>query len=186
MIEQLAVRTMRRPAGAATGGLKPEARACVKNVKSKSFPSPGAMSMFSFSIFLISVAVVVVVVAASPPLNSTHQNAINYLLYSSQQANQSDTKLTDLLADVNHNHAGETVNLQFANSVWSMMHQNALDFASQRAQEARPSINRLLEEARVSASCKSSLNQVLDGIARLDSWALQSEFGLSNGNSEGG
>lgn len=101
------------------------------------------------------------------------QRALNYLLFSSSNNKHLDAKLNDLLKDSNHSHVSDTINLQLANSVWTKMRQNALEFAQQRAKEVKPTIDRLLNEANISSHCRESLNSVLDRLSKLDAWAVQ-------------
>lgn len=103
------------------------------------------------------------------------QQALNYLLFSSSLRQPHDAKLEELLKDSNHSHVSDTINLQLANSVWRKMHQNALEYAQQRADETRPTINRLLEQSNVSETCKQSINNVIDRLAKLDEWAVKSK-----------
>lgn len=112
-------------------------------------------------------------------LNTTRKDnrvALNYLLFSSNSKNkQQDSKLNELLMDNKHNHVSDAVNIQLANSVWYKMHKNVQEFARQRTLEARPVINRFLEDANVTLSCRKSLNSVLDRIDQLDNWAMESK-----------
>lgn len=110
-------------------------------------------------------------------LPKSNVSTVNYLLFSSDTTDRNqDSKLNRLLRDSNHNHASDAINLQLANSVWSRMQQNALGFASQRAQETRPTINRLLEQANVSSECHKSINDIIDHLAKLNQWAVQSKY----------
>lgn len=97
----------------------------------------------------------------------------NYLLFSSLRPTSLDTKLSELLQDDNHNHVSDTVNLSLANSVWRLMHDNALEFARQRVELVRPSAIRLLDRAQVSEPCRKSLSDTLDHLGRLETWAVQ-------------
>lgn len=121
--------------------------------------------------------------------------ALNYLLFSGNNAattttnsrlnllkqqqeyklndNNNNAKLIGLLKDSNHSHVSDAIDLQLANNVWRQMRQNAADFAQQRANQAKPSINRLLDQARISSACRKSLNDIIDHIANLDQWAVQ-------------
>lgn len=112
------------------------------------------------------------VTAAGPP----HETALNYLLYSNHQHQIKDAKVERLLKDSNHSHVSDTINLPLANSIWVRMRQNAIDFAKQRTDESRPTINRLLDQANVSDSCRHSLNDILDNLAKLNHWAVRSEY----------
>lgn len=112
---------------------------------------------------------------------SEHRQALNYLLFSSisskqQQSQAYDSKLDRLLKDSNHSHVSDEIDLQFANNVWKKMRQNALEFAQQRADEARPTINMLLEQANISTTCRQAINGAIDRLAKLDQWAMQSKF----------
>lgn len=135
---------------------------------------------------LIVVLTVLVTVACKLALatgveEQPQQRALNYLLFSSpSEQNQpraslapADQRLDRLLRDANHSHISDRVTLHLANSVWSKMRQNALDFARQRTEQSRPAINRLLEQANVSSNCKRSLNDIIDHLAKLDDWAVQ-------------
>lgn len=104
-----------------------------------------------------------------------HQQALNYLLFSSSLRQPHDAKLEELLKDSNHSHVSDAINLPLANSVWRKMHQNALEYAQQRADETKPTINRLLEQANVSEACKLSVNNAIDRLAKLDEWAVKSK-----------
>lgn len=109
--------------------------------------------------------------------NEAHQQqALNYLLFASPSRQPHDAKLEELLKDSNHSHVSDAVNLQLANSVWRKMRQNALEFAQQRADETKPTINRLLEQSNVSAACHQSINNAIDRLAKLDEWAVKSKF----------
>lgn len=117
--------------------------------------------------------------SAVPKAEGTDHRALNYLLFSSstsRQAGEADErKLEELLKDANHSHVSDAVSLPLANSVWKRMHQNALEFAQQRAHEARPAINQLLVSANVSSTCYQSLNDVMEHLTQLDMWAVQSK-----------
>lgn len=116
--------------------------------------------------------------ALKPAQSSTEahqQQALNYLLFSSPSRQPHDAKLEELLKDSNHSHVSDAVNLQLANSVWRKMRQNALEFAQQRADETKPTINRLLEQSNVSAACHQSINNAIDRLAKLDEWAVKSK-----------
>lgn len=113
-----------------------------------------------------------------------HQAALNYLLFSSekkqqQQQQQSTNKLDDnsnleeLLKDSNHSHISDKVSLQLANSIWTKMHQNVLDFAHKRTELVRPTINKLLEQANISSVCRQSINDIIDHLEKLDDWAMR-------------
>lgn len=109
-----------------------------------------------------------------------HRQALNYLLFSSSSSKQQpqayDSKLDRLLKDSNHSHVSDEIDLQFANNVWKKMRQNALEFAKQRADEARPTINMLLEQANISTNCRQAINGAIDRLAKLDQWAMQSKY----------
>lgn len=111
--------------------------------------------------------------------NSQHRQALNYLLFSSsrqhQQQQANDLKLDRLLKDSNHSHVSDAIDLQLANKVWKKMQQNALEFAQQRAEEARPTINMLLEQANISTTCNRAINGAIDRLAKLDQWAMESK-----------
>lgn len=107
--------------------------------------------------------------------SSNQQQALNYLLFSSSSRQPHDLRLEGLLKDSNHSHVSDAVNLQLANSVWKKMRQNALEFAQQRADETKPTINRLLEQSNVSAVCQQSINDAIDRLAKLDEWAVRSK-----------
>lgn len=123
-----------------------------------------------------ALAVASAVISASPQ-DQSRSSYLNYLLHARKQpaeeTHEDQVKLERLLKDTNHSHAGDAVNLQLANSIWQRMHANALSFAQESAQNARPAINRLLEQAHVSTQCKQSLNDLLDHLARLDQWAVE-------------
>lgn len=112
-------------------------------------------------------------------LGAPDEKALNYLLYSSSHRRPHNGKIEQLLTNSSHSHASDTVNLQLANSIWEQMRNNAVEFAKHKAQEARPTVNRLLEQANVSLSCKQSLNSALDRLANLDGWALKSKWRLN-------
>lgn len=105
-----------------------------------------------------------------------HQTALNYLLFSSKtrnQRNESNSKLDELLKDTNHSHISDRISLQLANSIWSDMHQNALEYAHERGESARPTINKLLGQANVSSQCSKSINDIIDRLEKLDDWAVR-------------
>lgn len=111
--------------------------------------------------------------------NPEHRQALNYLLFSSSKRHHQqqayDLKLERLLKDSNHSHVSDVIDLQLANKVWKKMQQNALEFAQQRAEEARPTINLLLEQANISTTCHQAINGAIDRLAKLDQWAMQSK-----------
>lgn len=114
-------------------------------------------------------------------LENPSQVAPNYLLFSTAaetraQQGANDSKLEELLKDSNHSHVSDAIDLQLANSVWGKMRTNALKFVQQRAEQSRPSINRLLAQANLSSACNQSLNDIISHIAQLDQWAVQSKF----------
>ena len=109
-------------------------------------------------------------------LQQRHQsNYLNYLLYHKKQQQVSSVdqlKLEKLLKDTNHSHVSDTISLQLADSIWKQMHDNALNFAQDSAQQARPSINQILDQSGVGLQCKHSINDILDHLAQLDEWAV--------------
>jgi len=143
-------------------------------------------SIVTFSFLSILASVLITNLASTSSLvdttfaigagNGSNEHTLNYLLFSSSTRQAHERKLEDLLKDSNHSHVSDSVNLQLATSVWKRMRQNALEFAQQRAEEAKPTINRLLQQANVSSSCRKSLNDVLNHISKLDSWAVESEY----------
>lgn len=146
------------------------------------------IATISFQEVLILILAVSSVVATGWVQAGEHQAALNYLLFSGGASNtaaaaaaaatgQQQTKqLQELLKDSNHSHVSDAVNLQLANDVWQRMRQNALGFAQQKTNEARPTINELFDKANVSPSCRQSINQVLDHLSRLDQWAVKSKY----------
>lgn len=128
--------------------------------------------------------------------SSTHlKSNLNYLLFTSNSEaspsspsssnKQQDSKIKELLRDHKHNHMSDSVNIGLANSIWFKLRKNVQEYARQRTLEARPVINKLLEDANVTLSCKISLNNVLNRIDQLDSWAMESKyiiFGLRQNN----
>lgn len=143
-----------------------------------------ATSSFVLTVLLsVSCLTIIGTVAISPVTNDhhigQHEVALNYLLYSSpnrQERRINDSKLEELLKDSNHSHVSDAVDLERAKSVWSMMRQNAKEFAALRAHEAKPTIDRLLKQANVSSECSQSLNGVIEHIVNLDRWAVESKF----------
>lgn len=148
-----------------------------------------SFSQTSFTCLIVAVATlscVALAAANGPTSRATPQSlgghqALNYLMFASSEtarpatANDDDFRLQNLLKDSNHSHVSDAINLQLANTVWQRMRQNALNFAQQRTEEARPTINRLLEQANVGLACKQSLNSALDHLSKLDQWAVQSK-----------
>lgn len=58
---------------------------------------------------------------------------------------------------------------------WQLLHNQAQLFAENQVHFYGPKLERLLSEANVSAACEQSLNETLQSLERLDSWAVQSE-----------
>lgn len=106
--------------------------------------------------------------------DADNRQALNYLLFSSS-SRQHEPKLERLLVDTNHSHVSDAIDLQLANSVWKKMRQNALEFAHQKADLARPTINALLEQANISMACRQSINGTIEELANLNQWAVQSK-----------
>lgn len=136
----------------------------------------GAIKIISFIFILFDVIPF--------PASSDLQAASNYLLFYSKK-HQVDDNLSKLLKDTNHNHVSDTVNISLANSVWRLMHENALDYAQQRAALIRPTASRLFEDAQVSEPCRQALSGMIDHLARLDKWAVQMYNSFGDFPSEG-
>lgn len=109
-----------------------------------------------------------------------HPTALNYLLFSSTNHTINNNnningsiKVEELLKDSDHSHISDTINLQLANSIWDKMHDNALEYAHQRGELARPTINKLLEQANISSVCSRSINDIIDRLEKLDDWAVR-------------
>lgn len=131
------------------------------------------------AIILISFTCLLILTIVPSRLSATSQNdqhyyfgSSNYLLFSADSA-AIDDRLGELLKDQNHNHVSDRVNISLANSIWRKMHSNALEYARQRAELVRPSANQLFDRAEVSATCRKSLNDMIDHVAKLDRWAVQ-------------
>lgn len=157
------------------------------SIRSSIFKASNAKASFLLVLFCINTIIIsfssfavanVRETLAQSNATNNEQQALNYLLFSSSNNNKQphDSKLDELLKDSNHSHVSDAINLQLANSVWKRMRQNALEFAQKRAVLARPTINRLLDQANVSSTCRQSLNDVIDHIANLDQWAVQSKL----------
>lgn len=180
--------TMPRPISLLNSSSSP---AAVVAVESKRIKSAAAFRFTRRLSVVLSLAVVVSTLSSSfvttselrSPVqvdksNNNEPPLINYLLYSnSERSLLNETKLERLLKDSDHNHVSDTVDLTLANSVWKKMRQNALEFAQVKANQSRPTINKLLEQANVSSTCRKSLNDVIDRLANLDEWAVKSKWG---------
>lgn len=84
-------------------------------------------------------------------------------------------KLNNLLNDSNHDHTSDLIDITLANDAWKLMQLNAQRYAKEKVEEARPTINQLLQLAGVSANCRQSISYLLDRLEHLDQWAVQSK-----------
>lgn len=162
--------------------------------------APSTTKVYSNKLSFISIAATLLIATCYIATHSTHLQALasasvsstvanknqqqqqrhpssylNYLLYHKKQQQVStidQLKLEKLLKDTNHSHVSDTVSPQLADSIWKQMHLNALNFAQDSAQQARPSINQLLDQSGVGSQCKQSINDILDHLASLDEWAV--------------
>lgn len=162
----------------------------VSTALTSSLKSTGCMiAMIVLALFSGSL-LMTMVEASSRSQTTSNTNAqlstlpLNYLLFSSQNNNQTTTllksalnnshqNLETLLKDSEHNHASDKVDLQVANLVWRKMHQNALDYAQERIKQARPTLDRFMSNSNISSSCSKSLNDIIDHIGNLEQWAVQ-------------
>lgn len=119
--------------------------------------------------------------------SSSHEQrqALNYLMYQStgttttpsQEGANSSTSSEDfiksLLKDVNHDHTSDRIDLKLATNIWKRMHQNALEFAQVKTNQARPIVDQFLQVAGVSAKCRAAIGATMDHLGRLDGWAMK-------------
>lgn len=146
-------------------------------------------SIIWFNILILSLS------SFSPALHASHESTAggseaaskanfysNYYLHKAQEpsslmntttATIQNRQLISLLHDTNHSHASDVISLDFANDAWRLLRQNALEFARTRVEMLRPSVERLVEDSRVSQGCATALSGWLDRLMKLDKWAFQ-------------
>lgn len=116
--------------------------------------------------------------SSSLPPNHDDKLTLNYLLFNQREhgREENSSRIDELLANSNHSHASDAVNLQLANSIWFKMSQNAHEFARRRVAQVKPIVNKFLKQANVSEQCEHSINLVMERISEMDLWAMQSEY----------